>query len=805
MRHEALSRILRVTAVVICVLRATSVPAHEDAGRESTIPIRVGQIRIRGTGAEARVSFAGRWRGETPAIAPFETPATLRIFGGFGGDTGAIRLDPARWRQTAKGWRYADASRAAGGIEQIAVRMSRNGGALKVVGGGAKWLYEAGDVPATSLTVVLAVGEHQWCAQFAKPKRRAKGPQVKAATRSAPRVLPSTWAGIQAIFDRNGCLNAACHGAPPFQGDLDLRPDVAYRNLVDAPSDRGGKKRVQPGSRQDSFLWEKLAAGAAGFELGGRGSPMPVGLPPVTADELEALRLWIQFGAPETGVVLGTEQVLGACVPSAEPSKIAPPAPPPASEGVQFHAPPWVIPAANATTGLNGEGEVCYATYYDVSSSVPDEFETPCPEFWGGPSRTCFFFNRSELTQEPNSHHSIIHMYKGAFDPTWEPSMPGDTTGFRFRCHGGALDGTACDPRLPDACGAGVTCHGEAVSSIVCIGYGPPDFNRGFSPNGAAGTDNAPSVGGSQQPFLRNAFPGGAFGVFPTDGVIVWNSHAFNLFEEPATNEQWWNVFFAREADRQVPVRTIFDATDIFVQDVPPFAEREYCRTITFPVGTRIFQFSSHTHERGRLFRLWGPGIEQSCRSTSGNPDACTAEPSAPIIVTTEYNDPTVLVRNESPWVLDDPDPRARRFKFCAIFDNGFTDPSTVKRNSTSPVPPQFGNLAPGGKCRFASIGGAVADGGIACLNGPRRGAPCEGDDRQCDSSPGAGDGLCDACPLTGGVTTDDEMFILLGSYVCLPGSDCEAGVCVAGPNRGMRCDGDDARCPGSACGPYGN
>ena len=32
-----------------------------------------------------------------------------------------------------------------------------------------------------------------------------------------------------------------------------------------------------------------------------------------------------------------------------------------------------------------------------------------------------------------------------------------------------------------------------------------------------------------------------------------------------------------------------------------------------------------------------------------------------------------------------------------------------------------------------------------------------------CDSSMGAGDGFRDACTLTGGATTEDEMFILVG------------------------------------------
>ena len=43
----------------------------------------------------------------------------------------------------------------------------------------------------------------------------------------------------------------------------------------------------------------------------------------------------------------------------------------------------------------------------------------------------------------------------------------------------------------------------------------------------------------------------------------------------------------------------------------------------------------------------------------------------------------------------------------------------------------------------------------------------CNGTDDHatCDSSPGAGDGLCDACTVNGGVTTEDEMFLILGAY----------------------------------------
>lgn len=772
------SRTTAALAAILTLTLAGGAGAHGDDA-VVTIPLGSGKVQLQ-AGAKPKVTLSGGWKGETPAVSPFEEPVNLRVFGGFRGDSGSLRLDSGKWEQTKKGWRYKDDTGSVGGVELVDLRYKKSGGTLKVKGGGARWLYEPqADAEAEPLTATLQIGTHQWCVQFQTPK--LKEAKVTAKTKSAPTVYDSTWAGVQAIFERNGCQSPVCHGSDPGQGELNLLPDVAYDQLVNRYSENGQKLLVQPGSRQDSFLWEKLAAATEGYDLDGRGSPMPTVGNPITPAELEAIRLWIQFGAPQAGVVGGTEEVLGGCLPPADPQEIEPPAPPPAGQGVQFHAPPWTIPPANSS-GLNGEGEVCYATYFNVGDQVPEDFKTPCPEFWGGPTKTCYYFNRTELTQDPNSHHSIIHMYKGEYDLSWEPTgAPGDTTGFKFRCHGGSNDGATCDPRVADVCGEGGSCHGQALTSLACIGYGPPDYGQGFSPGGAAGSGNAPTVGGSQQPYSNNALPSGVFGVYPIEGVIVWNSHAFNLFEFPVTNQQWWNVYFASEADRDFQLRGIFDSTDIFVQNVPPFEEREYCRTVTFPIGTRIFEFSSHTHERGRLFRVWGPGIASSCRSTMNDPGACLPEPTAPFFITTEYNDPTVLNRNDDPWVLDDPDPANRRFKFCAIFDNGKTNPLQVKRNSTSPIPPQFGNLAPGGKCFYNSFG-TMLDFGISCVSGPKKGQECRsdpegiwnGDHSVCDSSPGAGDGICDACPLTGGVTTDDEMFILLGSFYCAPGTDCE-------------------------------
>ena len=59
-----------------------------------------------------------------------------------------------------------------------------------------------------------------------------------------------------------------------------------------------------------------------------------------------------------------------------------------------------------------------------------------------------------------------------------------------------------------------------------------------------------------------------------------------------------------------------------------------------------------------------------------------------------------------------------------------------------------------------------------ACVAG-KIGSACGGssDDAACDNSPGAGDGDCDACRITGGESTENEMFILLGQYFMADGS----------------------------------
>lgn len=634
--------------------------------------------------------------------------------------------------------------------------------------------------------------------------------QAQAA--ECDKTFDSTFALIQAaIFEPRGCTTSICHGSSAA-GGLDLRTDVAYDNLLDVPSQTAPElNRVHAGQSKQSLLWLNLAAKTLPDEYDAPLRPMPLDpVPALSEDELEAIRLWIEQGAPRTGVVEGTGELLDACLPPPEPIQIKPLAPPPPGKGVQMRMPRWTLPPVS-------EDEICMATYVDFSDQVPEQYR--------GADGTTFRYNFHETRQDPLSHHLVPVNYKGAAavdSPTW-----GD-----WRCRGGERDGELCEPTDTTSCGDGL-CATPIVSTVGCLGYGPGDDGIGFTSAGISVT---------QETANEFPVPPGVYEELPIKGIILWSSHAFNLTAKEGKVESWVNFHFAPPADQISQATNIFVADRIFSMDVPPFQTQEVCNIKTFEENTHVFEWGAHTHRHGKRFRTFrgafrcqgGPADGEAC-SPMGydftSPDICSGAPCvaysrrhvgdcngddavtvdevitsvniglgasavdtcaeadgdrdyrvtvdevitgvtaalegvpapAPIeardalfYTSTIYNDPTVM-RPTAPDVLRGTDDE-RSVTFCALFDNGHLDPNEVKRRSTSPPPPvNLGGI--GGPCQQASH----------CTAG-KVGAACQGRgeanrNRSCDSAPGAGDGHCDACTLTGGVTTEDEMFILLGRY----------------------------------------
>lgn len=633
----------------------------------------------------------------------------------------------------------------------------------------------------------------------------AAGP---VGAQSCDQQFDSTFEAIQkVIFEGHGCTNAVCHSGPQPTGGLDLSPDVAYDNLLDQPVQSlpgevpAGLRRLVPGNKGNSLLWLNLAAAVLPEEWSAPLQPMPIGFAPLSFDELELLREWIEHGATRDGVVPGTENLIDACFAPPSPLKVEPLAPPPPGEGVQMRAPQQILPP-------NSERETCFVSYYDFTGKVPAESLSPDGE--------SFRYKRIEARQDPLSHHAVLIVYQGKagiHDPVWGP----------FACRGGAQQGETCDPVDPNACGDDGICGSEPRNAVACIGFGPGDAGIGVGDTSLFSTmaSNA-------------AEEEGVYSEAPIKGILVWNSHAYNVVDEPALLDIWVNLDFAKTEDQVHLLHRFVDISHIAKMRPPAYGADQICAHHVLPDGARMLDFASHTHKRGKRFQIFagrfacsgGPSDGAACTPFGTEPgypltDLCAGAPcearQAPEIgdcdgdlqvavselvlgvrralgtdsvscpafdpegdgvkvadlvravraalfpqlrdaveslfyTTYTYADPLVLQftpsRSFAPLGAS---PAARTLTYCALYDNGFTNPDEVKRRSMVPTN--------GSPCQATH-----------CAEG-KVGSPCEGStqeqrDTSCDSAPGAGDGFCDACSAGFGVTTDDEMFVLVGSYI---------------------------------------
>lgn len=522
----------------------------------------------------------------------------------------------------------------------------------------------------------------------------------------------STFDAIQnVIFEGKGCTAEACHGSAAA-GGLDLSPDVAYANLFEAPSTASELSRVHPGTKERSFLWWKLLA-AADDSVQVAGSPMPLAADPLSDDEFELLRIWIQSGAPETGTVLDSEGLVDGCLPDPEPITIDPLEPPAPDEGVQLVMPRYTLPASS-------ELEVCFASYFDFSDVVPDEFKSEDGAF--------FYYDAFEIRQDPTSHHLLVQaptaMLQGEYvDPS---AVSG------WACVDGQRDGEPCDPLDPAACGEGF-CATPVENTTACIGYS------------AAPTLNTQSFTGTQQAQFRSENHPGVFSRAPIRGVVFWNSHAFNLTTKDHRMNARVNYQFA--TDQRFRSRNYggfannFGIPLLISRGAPPYTERELCQETVLPRGARLTALNSHTHKRGKQFTYTLPSGEVIYESFV-------------------YNDPLHLYF-DPPLAFDSEDDAERTIRYCSVYNTGLDadgnpDPETVTRASRIP----YGIGGPGSSSRFGlceptrCVNEGMYD--VECDDGVSNQA---GDDAACDSSPGAGDGFCDACQIMGGVTTENEMF----------------------------------------------
>jgi len=89
------------------------------------------------------------------------------------------------------------------------------------------------------------------------------------------------------------CATAGCHGSMAPAAGLDLTEGVARDNLFQPSTQNPDIPLVTPGNPTNSYLMTKLTGD--GFA----GQRMPLGAAPLSAEELDVVRLWISYGAPD--------------------------------------------------------------------------------------------------------------------------------------------------------------------------------------------------------------------------------------------------------------------------------------------------------------------------------------------------------------------------------------------------------------------------------------------------------------------------------------------------------------------------
>lgn len=340
----------------------------------------------------------------------------------------------------------------------------------------------------------------------------------------------------------------------------------------------------------------------------------------------------------------------------------------------------------------------------EVCFAVYEDWRDVIPEEFLSEDREYFFTSGGEQREDAMTHHNLVYKSPVGVDQIHDASF-GEWT-----CGGGEQDGESCEPTDLTSCGVG-KCHAEMVDSIACRGYGP----RGI----AAGQGTLGVGAGITRP--------GYYNEYPSHGIFYHNSHAFNLTTDDGSLRVWRNINFA--TDRRYRAIRINDVSNIFTQSgTAPFTKATYCHNYVFDEGDGLLAITSHTHKRGERFFMSIDGED--------------------IYETFTYDEPLYKKWNPA-RIFNDPDPKTRTLKHCATYNNGVNDDGspnieTVVRLSRRP---------PNARACKPS----------ACVSG-NIGASCNGadDDASCNAPPGSLS--CDACAILGAFSSDDEMFILIGS-----------------------------------------
>lgn len=133
------------------------------------------------------------------------------------------------------------------------------------------------------LALVLLGGSFAGCSDFQSPGDPTSGlPDLPIAN-------PSFALDIAPVLEAR-CALGGCHTAASQQGQLVLEPDAAYDEIVNVTSVSGqGMLLVAPGDSAGSWLVRMISPDAT--------LRMPLASRPLTTNQIENIRRWIELGA----------------------------------------------------------------------------------------------------------------------------------------------------------------------------------------------------------------------------------------------------------------------------------------------------------------------------------------------------------------------------------------------------------------------------------------------------------------------------------------------------------------------------
>ncbi len=210
-----------------------------------------------------------------------------------------------------------------------------------------------------------------------------------------------TWQQVYTLLNTN-CADAGCHSGDLQDFNVTLPSTDLYNALVGvAPTNSSalGKddKYIDPGYPARSFLLRKVA-NCLSSDLAlneNEGAPMLSGTEPLLDQEIELIRQWILFGAPETGSPVNKALIDEYYTIGGLP-KLEQPTPPKSCEGFQIHMGPIFFEP-------NEESE--FFQKYDLK--VADTLEV----------------TGLEIVFNDESHHFILRKFKNGTAQNWPQGL----------------------------------------------------------------------------------------------------------------------------------------------------------------------------------------------------------------------------------------------------------------------------------------------------------------------------------------------------------------------------------------------